>query len=227
MHYHTVMSPMSAPAPNKRMEPPKSTEKPAGDWSFSLVRVAGELFLERGYAGVSLADVMAQAGGSFRELYREFGSKEGLFLAAMSHVCEEVLAPWQDLDLERLPTGEALVLFGKAVLSTLLSPRLLSLHRLVLAEAARVPELAKVWYEEGPTATNEALGLFLTKRSQTERLFLEDPDLEASLLINSMVNTLQLRQLVGIPVTEAEIDFQVRAAVRTFLYGVKLRTALA
>lgn len=142
---------------------------PAG-WTADVMNVAGELFLLHGYGGVSLAAVMAQTGGSFRDLYQEFGSKEGLFLRAMHHLCVQIVSPWRSLETQSLPIEEALVLFGKALLSTLLSPRLLALHRLILSEATRLPKLAQVWYEAGPYATSEALGELLVARSGVRKV---------------------------------------------------------
>ena len=49
-----------------------------------IVRVAGDLFLARGFGAVSLEMIVEKTGGSFRDLYREFGSKEALFLRVLS-----------------------------------------------------------------------------------------------------------------------------------------------
>ena len=49
-----------------------------------FVEVAEQLFLERGFAGTSVNEVVRLAGGSLATLYAEFGTKEELFEAVMS-----------------------------------------------------------------------------------------------------------------------------------------------
>ena len=197
-----------------------SVAQPSPDWTAAVIAAAGELFLIHGYAGVSLAAVMAQTGGSFREVYREFGSKEGLFLRAMQYLCQQVVTPWRTLDSSKLPLEEALVVFGRALLGTLLSPRLLALHRLILAEAVRFPQLAQVWFKAGPHATSEALGALLEARAKSEHLALTDPVAQAGIFIDSVVNSFQLRCLVGTEVSQAEVELHVRTCARVFLYGI-------
>lgn len=194
--------------------------QPSPEWATAVMIAAGELFLVHGYAGVSLAAVMAETGGSFREVYREFGSKERLFLRAMKYLCQQVVAPWRTLDLHHLHIEEALVVFGQALLKTLLSPRLLALHRLILSEAVRFPQLAQVWYQAGPHATSEALGALLKARAKPEHLSLTDPVAQAAIFIDSVVNSLQLRCLVGGGISQAEMNLHVRTCTRVFLHGI-------
>ena len=63
------------------------------------LRAALLLFWEKGYGGTSLADLVAHTGLSRSSLYAEFGSKEGLFAAALDlyldEVVDSVLGPLQ------------------------------------------------------------------------------------------------------------------------------------
>ena len=191
------------------------------DWTAEVMRIAADLFLEHGYAGVSVASIVEVTGGSFREVYREFGSKEGLFLRAMHFFCEQVVEPWRLFEPSQLPVHEALFAFGKAVVNTLLSPRLLALHRLVLSEATRFQALADTWFQAGPKATSIALERLLGVYIASNELQLEDPATEAVLLLDSMLGDLQLRRLIGQAVPEEEVDNRIRASVRMFLRGVE------
>src|SRR5262245_3793367 len=47
----------------------------------AMLQAAGELFLEHGFEGTSVSDVVKRSGGSLATLYAWFGSKEGLFEA--------------------------------------------------------------------------------------------------------------------------------------------------
>ncbi len=216
---------VASPISPKRSTARSPQELPAS-WTGDVVSAAGELFLAHGYSGVSLEAVITKTGGSFRELYREFGSKEGLFIKAVGDMCDRVVSPWRALDVQNLCIEEALLVIGRAVLVTLLSPRLLALHRLVLSESVRFPELGKVWYEAGPNMANQALGAFLSARAQPDGLRLTDPCVEAAILVDSLVNNLQLRKLVGLQVSQTEIEERLHACVRVFLTGVGGQLAL-
>ncbi|MGW4930043.1 TetR/AcrR family transcriptional regulator [Agromyces sp. NPDC004153] len=50
-----------------------------------FVRIATVRFAERGYAGVALEDLVAEAGLTRGALYHHFGSKQGLFRAVVEH----------------------------------------------------------------------------------------------------------------------------------------------
>ena len=77
---------------------PKSSEgrlhAPPAKRSSNVLEAAGELFLSHGCEGVSIEMIVAKTGGSYRDLYKEFGGKESLFLRVMSDVCSDVLAPF-------------------------------------------------------------------------------------------------------------------------------------
>ena len=61
--------------------------------SEGMLRTAADLFLEKGYEQTSVDDIIQRAGGSKTHIYREFGGKEGVFLAAVQRLCAEVLQP--------------------------------------------------------------------------------------------------------------------------------------
>src|SRR3546814_17701069 len=50
----------------------------------AILWAAGQVFFEQGYAATSIDAIIERAGGSKRNIYSEFGSKEGLFTALVS-----------------------------------------------------------------------------------------------------------------------------------------------
>ena len=54
-----------------------------------LQKVAGDLFLKRGYDGVTIDKVVELAGGSKSTVYSEFGGKCGLFINSIETLCRE------------------------------------------------------------------------------------------------------------------------------------------
>ncbi|MFD8481069.1 TetR/AcrR family transcriptional regulator [Kitasatospora sp. NPDC059673] len=66
------------------------------------VRAAAVLFAERGYEGTSVDDLVQRLGVHRGSLYKVFGSKRGLYLAALRHHLQD----------EVLPTVAALTVAG-------------------------------------------------------------------------------------------------------------------
>lgn len=192
-----------------------------------ITRVAGQLFLRHGFGGVSLEMIVAEAGGSYREIYNEFGGKEALFKKVMRDMCTEILAPLRHLltgsELQNLPLREALTLLGNSVLENLLAPQGLAFHRLMLSEAPRFPELAKVFYRLGPDSANASLAAFLSTRAQQDQLLLEDFEVAAAIFLDGLVNNLQLKALTGGRVLKSDIENRIRQVVRIFLDGAVRR----
>ena len=207
------------------MKEKRSTSVPDQERLRTVLRETGNLFLTRGYEGVSLEMIVAKVGGSFRDLYREFGSKEKLFVRVVYSLCDEVISELNSAgDVrqgELLPLKDVLLVLGRTILAMLLSPRLLELHRLILSEAKRFPELGRRWYEEGPNQANRVVAEVLMRYSKAGLLNEEDPCLLAAVFLDSLINNLQLRKLTGIPVSDADVDERVRVCVRVFMDGVR------
>jgi AcrR family transcriptional regulator len=55
-----------------------------------LIEIARTVFTEQGYANAATEDIVAQAGVTRGALYHHFGSKEGLFLAVVEMVQQDV-----------------------------------------------------------------------------------------------------------------------------------------
>ena len=67
-----------------------------------LLKVAAEVFLEKGYSATSLDEIISRAGGSRRTIYTQFGGKEGLFKTLVMEITAQALEPMrQDLDEKR------------------------------------------------------------------------------------------------------------------------------
>ncbi len=198
----------------------------AGNRTANVIAVAGELFLARGFEGVTIGMIVAKTGGSFRDVYREFGSKQDLFLRVMHDLCDEVIAPVDDAnpsqneDLLR-PVEQVLAIAGRRILEALLSPRLLALHRLILNEAKRFPALGQRWYEAGPNRANRTVAAILTSYIERGIVQPKDPCLLAAVFLDSLINNLQMRALTGIPVPAADIEQRVSTCVEIFLNGVR------
>jgi hypothetical protein len=146
-------------------------------------------------------------------------------MRVMQDSCEEVLAPLRDLTLDegnkQLPMEEMLLEIGRSILRVLLSPRALSLHRLVVSESPRFPTLGKLFFQMGPSDANGTVAAFLEGRATAEHLFIPNPRAASAIFIHSLISDLHLRALTGGKITKAEVEDRAQEAVRIFLDGVR------
>lgn len=195
-----------------------------GDERCERVRaVAADLFLARGYDGVSLDEIIAQAGGSKSNVYSQFGGKEGLFLSVMERVCDELMAPLSALDLSGLSFEDGLRIFAQTLLTTLFKERNLALYRLLIGESVRFPGVGQIWSSCGPETSHRILAEFLSRDAQSGQGAAVDPLRAAVLFHNMVLNTPLTRAIFGVgglPGPE-EIKHLVNEAVLIFTRGLR------
>jgi AcrR family transcriptional regulator len=186
----------------------------------ALTDMAIDMFLDQGYEAVSLDTLIAKVGGSRRNIYRHFGGKEGLFLRSITLMCEEQVAPLRSL---RIPMNgnpaETLLLFGRAMLEIVLMPRTLALHRLMIAESSRFPELARTIWRSGHEQATIILADWVTHQQMAGALRRGmSPRVVARQFVDLAVADAQLCAQIGIPST-VDRDVALKAAIETFLCG--------
>lgn len=70
-----------------------------------IVETASALFRERGYDGVSVADLMLAAGLTHGGFYKHFDSKAGLMAEATAHGLEAKMQDYQGVDMRGFVNG--------------------------------------------------------------------------------------------------------------------------
>lgn len=119
--------------------------------------MAAVLFLRDGFAATSIEGIAVAARVSKRTLYARFAAKDAVFVA----VVQRLVGIWItgfDAALDGASTLEAaLMAAGQRMLAVALTPSALALHRLVVAEAARFPQLAEALRDGGSRSGIERL----------------------------------------------------------------------
>jgi hypothetical protein len=116
-----------------------------------------------------------------------------------------------------------LLLFARGFIDLVLSPGGLAIHRVVIAETTRFPELGRLFFRSGPDLVQERLGALL--REATEAGLLEIPDirLAGEQFVAMVQQPLHLRRLLDIPDRTAPeaVERVLESAVTAFLraYG--------
>ena len=109
-----------------------------------ILNHATKLFFADGYGATSMEAVAKKAGMTKRTLYARFANKAELFRAVVERVIEDLRRP-VPLDIFEGSEAEAVLLrLAPQILRASLSPAGLALHRLLVSEASRFPELAQL-----------------------------------------------------------------------------------
>lgn len=145
----------------------------------TLVAAAKEVFFAEGYAGASMDQITAKAGVSKATIYAHFGSKEALLLAVVDEVLEPIRIAMADLPrLQELDRW--LMQVGCMASRQIMSPDLIALQRLAIAEASRFPEIARALDEAGAEAAFRRVAPMLEAAMASGELKRGDPEIALS-----------------------------------------------
>lgn len=158
-----------------------------------ILEAALDVFSEHGYAA-TIEQVAGRANVARQTIYNHFGGKQALFEAALERAIAELFATVKT-DHENF--RERLIRFGVALRARVLSPRSIRLHRVLIGEAPRVPDLAKSFYDRCFIGSHEQMAEVLEK-AMRERELRRDNTLEASrLLMEMLIGLDRWRLLLG------------------------------
>ncbi|MFM0698254.1 TetR/AcrR family transcriptional regulator [Paraburkholderia sediminicola] len=186
-----------------------------------LLDIASKRFLARGFAAVSVDEIVAAANQSKTNVYSYFGGKEGLFLATVDRLLADILFPLEGNDFASLPIEQGLYELANAILSVVLGKSALALHRLIVAEAASFPEIARRWFEAGPERAYGFCADFIAAHQKGGRLRTADTRRAAVFLHDMLIGDYERRMLTGVRGTPKprERDALILSAIDLFLNG--------
>jgi AcrR family transcriptional regulator len=180
---------------------------------------AATVFAADGYEGASMARIAAVAGVSKGTLYNHFDSKAALFAAYVGEQCDRYLGRVFDSANHDGDPAEVLRGIGKRMVQMMLSDVGLTIYRVVIAEAAKFPDLARGFFEAGPARAIAFMADWLAEETRRGRLCVADPAFAAEQFFNLCQTRLVLRRrLEMLPdPPETDIDTVVEAAIAMFL----------
>lgn len=191
----------------------------------ALLAAAAEIFFEHGYAATSIDAIIERAGGSKRNIYNEFGNKEGLFAALVGTLAEKALSSLVIEEIEGRNLRETLIAFGHQLMAIYMSPALIGVYRTVVAEANRHPDLGRTFYECGPARATSRLAEVLEAAEIRSDIQAGDYFRVADHFVGLIRDNLHLQVVLGLraPPDETETHQAVLSAVDLFLMGVTPR----
>ena len=127
-----------------------------------LIDAAAQLFLANGYTRTSLESIARAARVAVRTIYVKFGGKAGL-LEAVLMSRREAFFRMRDMEHDMRPFRAIVDDFARQFFDLLCQDQLIAMQRVVIAEAADNPELARTFYDAGPRLTRDMLERFFAR----------------------------------------------------------------
>jgi TetR/AcrR family transcriptional regulator, mexJK operon transcriptional repressor len=185
----------------------------------SILDAATRTFLAAGFGAVSMDRIAREAGVSKATVYAHFAGKEDLFGAMIGRVCERRFGAFPATELDPADMRGSLTTLGRRFLELLLSPEAIGLHRIIIGEVARFPQLGEVFWRAGPERNYRQIEAFMRGAAECGALDLGDPRRAAEQFVGLVRGEMQLRHLLKLEseAPAAAIDAAVAAAVDTFL----------
>ena len=185
----------------------------------AIIDGAGRVFARDGYEGASMAQIAREIGVSKGTLYNYFPSKAALFSGVISTGCDQNLKHIFDIAPTANQPEETLFRAGTVVMEMMLSPFRQAIHRMVMSEAAKFPELARAFFEAGPQRALNYLADWLRQETAAGRLAASDPDFAAEQFFALCQTKLVMRARLRLieKADPAEVERVVRGAVSLFL----------
>jgi TetR/AcrR family transcriptional regulator, mexJK operon transcriptional repressor len=175
----------------------------------AILDVATEVFLAQGYAATSMSEIAARAGGSKGTLYNYFRSKDELFSAFITDICQGPAMTYFD-PLEPIGEGrsvrDSLIELGLSLLAFLHVDEVVAMHRLVVAEVGRFPELGAMFFEAGPRKGEIRFAEAFEAAMDAGYIPRNDPMMVGQRLKDLVMSDIYLRRLWG-----AAGDFRLEA----------------
>lgn len=214
------------PARPKRRQGGRPSLEQAKQLHGRILDAAADIFLERGYGETSIEAIATHAGIGKLTLYRRFPGKAALFNAVVLRLFEQWKAALADVGARDGTADDVLTALGRQMLSIVLSPISIAFHRILFAEAARLPELCANMYQHRVRAADDGQDpIRAVLRRLAARGALRGDDLgflDYQFVQMIIARPLRHALLGAPPMTAAAREEHVRKSVQLFLHGAAL-----
>ena len=191
---------------------------------FRILEGAAAVFSQDGYEGASMSRIAACAGVSKGTVYNYFEGKAHLFEAWVAGECQAKLAHVFDTADPDGDPAAGLRSIAVRMLQMMMSDSGLTMYRLTLSEAAKFPELARAFYDSGPSRATTYMAEWLGRQAASGKLCIEDPSFAAEQFFALCQTRVGMLRRLGLMngIDQALLSRVVDTSVTMFLntYGV-------
>ena len=195
----------------------------------TILSAGQQLFLSNGYQGTSMDQVAAAATVSKQTVYKHFGEKRELLFAIVTDALDSAAGTIRDRIAALADSADVepdLTALAGNYLRAVLQEPVVQLRRLVIGEANRLPELARLYYEHAPLRTLSALADAFTRLHDRGLLNAPEPWLAAEHFAFLIVGRpIDQALFDGAPnvLADFDVDAYARAGVDVFLAAYRPR----
>lgn len=187
----------------------------------AILDAATDVFLECGFSGASLAEVVRRSGASKQTLYSLFRSKAALFEALMHRYLNMSPSPNTPATFDTAEPVEAILhKVGMGAVLGILGKQRQELYRLIVEEADQFPELAAEFWHRGPARARAQLTKLLDLLVLEKRLEIDDTARAADHFIGSLLWAPLVRFTLRLELplkTNQDIELWVQGSVDAFI----------
>jgi TetR/AcrR family transcriptional regulator, mexJK operon transcriptional repressor len=188
-----------------------------------ILKSAREVFFERGFDGASSDMIADRARISKRTLYARFGSKARVFEAVILDEIDTQLRALEPTIDDRLDVAARLKAIADVLLEWLLTTRIASMERVVIAQAVRFPALAANIHDFGYQRAVQWVASILAHANAKGELALADPVFAAEQFVTLVVVAPMRRSALGLAPAayDSAAQERVRRGIDLFLGGCR------
>nr|WP_294512777.1 TetR/AcrR family transcriptional regulator [uncultured Rhodopila sp.] len=177
-------------------------------------------FLADGYAATTIEAIARTCSVAKRTIYARWNGKPALFRAVLEGLIAKWMSgagDWADGDTPEA----ALKAAADDILSVALTPEAIALHRLIIAESGRFPELPLILHQTGAGQGTTRIAALLDRAIARGALPPQDTAFAAEQFLNLLLTGPQRRALgLGSPLDSDQIRNWRDKAVALFLSGI-------
>ena len=181
-----------------------------------ILSAATRLFLSEGYGETSIDAIVEQSGGSKATLYSYYPTKADLFRA----VVDSIVTTQEGPELKSLENvRETLVTFAEHRLAIVFSSNHRALMRLIISERDRFPDIARMYYEQGPLHSHMVLRDYFEILIERGMIDIRSADEACEFFRGMLMHQRYIEQLYldASPLSDEEIGVKSRHVVDRFL----------
>jgi TetR/AcrR family transcriptional repressor of mexJK operon len=183
-----------------------------------ILSAASDVFLATGFEKTSTAEIARRAKVSKRELYLHFSDKRALLAAVVDDLQSDIGSRMDNLWASSEGMEEVLFNSAKVIQGFILSERFGKLVRIVAAEAYNSPNIARQFFDMGPSSGRRTTARYLKQQMKHGRLRVADPMKAADDFLDLVIGAQRLTAVILEQVdhvTPRRAD--IRHAVEVFL----------
>ncbi len=183
----------------------------------TIVDAACDLFIELGFQATTMDKVARRAQISKLSIYKHFENKEALFSAAIAVRCKS-FAPDALFSGAKGTAEDQLLAVALTLLKLLLSPDVVSVKTMIMADKTNQAHLSRLFYEAGPAQFITQIETLLCQLHASEALSVPSPR-QSARLFGALFQGSDLLTIAGFDANQAEEDIATycRSAVGMFI----------